>query len=209
LDAAKAALQDAAAAIDADDGTARELAARLLLDRDLRLRALQDEDRRYQVAKDLAGNLAIAANNADLVMARLQQLADCNERAHSQATTFFGTNETVFSALSASFTGLHGLHDAGQPALPGAGPGVAPVSVAGANGSAERDLHLGRGPSLRTESVRKLVEALVGFQRKSREVADEMRSLVAGNDAEMRQAIDDGQRRMVALALAAASLPGV
>ena len=82
--------------------------------RDLALQALQDEDKRYQIAKDLAENLSIAYGTTEVVMARIAQITDCKERVYSQAVTFFGTNETVFTALSASFTGMHGLHESTQ-----------------------------------------------------------------------------------------------
>ena len=57
---------------------------------------MQNEDKRYQIAKDLAENLSISYNTTEVVMARLRQITDAKERVYRQAVTFFGTNETVF-----------------------------------------------------------------------------------------------------------------
>jgi len=44
-------------------------------------------------------------------MARLNQTTSAKERVYKQAITFFGTNESVLTALTASFSGLFGLHE--------------------------------------------------------------------------------------------------
>jgi len=86
--------------------------ARLELQRDERVRNLQEEEKRYQIAKDLADNLVIGYNTSEVVMARLRQTTSVKERVYAQAITFFSTNESVLTALKASFTGLSGLHEA-------------------------------------------------------------------------------------------------
>ena len=114
LEQAKTDLTTAANALAASTSEDRVVLSGLELERDRKLRAVQDEDKRYQIAKDLAENLSIAYNTSDVIMARLMQITDAKERVYSQSVTFFGTNETVFTALSASFTGMHGLHEATQ-----------------------------------------------------------------------------------------------
>ena len=86
--------------------------ARLELARDEAVRALQNSDARYQIAKDLSDNLTISYNTSEVVMARLMQTTTAKERVRAQAVSFFSTNETVLTALSASFTGMFGLHEA-------------------------------------------------------------------------------------------------
>ena len=85
--------------------------ARLEMARDERLRDLQNEERRYQITKDLSDNLTISYSTSEVIMARLMQTTNAKERVYQQAISFFSTNETVFTALSASFTGLFGLHE--------------------------------------------------------------------------------------------------
>ena len=70
---AKAGLEEAAKTLETNTSTDAEEIAKLELARDERLRELQDEDKRYQVAKDLAENLSISYNTTEVIMARLLQ----------------------------------------------------------------------------------------------------------------------------------------
>jgi hypothetical protein len=201
LASAKAKLDAAAAAVATGAGDDKEKQAMLELARDVALRALQDEDKRYQIAKDLAENLGIAYNTTDVIMARLMQLTDCKERVYSQSITFFGTNETVFTALAASFTGMHGLHESTrtlEAMKTGMNKSLETLAELG-NQIGEEALRAGYGPTLRAESVAKLVEAVVGFQERSRAIVEEMRGLSERNERDIHAAVEDGRRRMTAL----------
>ncbi|MCK9489147.1 MAG: cell surface protein [Xanthomonadales bacterium] len=210
LEQARQELADAGAALAANTSSDRQVTAALELDRDRKLRAVQDEDARYQVAKDLAENLSIAYNTTEVIMARLMQITDAKERVYSQSVTFFSTNETVFTALSASFTGMHGLHESTQT-LEAMKDGInKSLETLGEIGDqvTEAAIRAGYGPTIRAESVKKLVDAVVNFQERSQTLITEMRDLSTKNEAEVTQAVEDGKRRMVALAQQAQSLPG-
>ena len=71
-----------------------------------------DSDLTYEV--DLSDNLTVGYNSSEVIMARLLQTTSAKERVYQQAISFFGTNETVLTALTASFTGLFGLHESTQ-----------------------------------------------------------------------------------------------
>ena len=210
LDAARTALTTASDTLGANAaGTDREVIATLEMARDNALRALQDEDKRYQIAKDLAENLSIAYNTTEVVMARLMQITDAKERVYSQAVMFFATNETVFTALSASFTGMHGLHESTQT-LDAMKEGMnRSLETLGEVGTKilEEATRAGYGPTLRAESVAKLVDSVVSFQEKSVQIIDEMRDLSSANEREIQHAVEDGKQRLVALSRAAATLP--
>lgn len=209
LAGAKAALETAASALEADDGSNPVELARLEMERDLKLQALQDEDKRYQIAKDLAENLSISYGTTEVVMARLVQITDCKERVYSQAVTFFGTNETVFTALSASFTGMHGLHESTQTLeamKEGMNKSLETLAEVGTE-IQEAALRAGYGPTIRAESVKKLVDAVVGFQERSYGIISEMRTLSAQNEQELTSAVEDSKRRMVLLKTRAEALP--
>ena len=92
-------------------GTEPAERARLELERDEQLRRVQDEEKRYQIAKDLSDNLTISYNTSEVVMARLLQTTNAKERIYAQSITFFSTNDSVLTALKASFTGMFGLHE--------------------------------------------------------------------------------------------------
>ncbi len=121
LDIAEKRLETAKQELDAASKTVAEYKeddaaqrAKLELTRDEKLRALQMEDARYQIAKDLSDNLTVGYNTSEVVMARLNQTTSAKQRVYAQSVSFFSTNETVLTALSASFTGLHGLHESTQ-----------------------------------------------------------------------------------------------
>jgi hypothetical protein len=204
--AAKDALAAASKAVEAYAGEDREQIARLELERDQRLRDLQDEDKRFQIAKDLAENLSVSYNTTEVVMARLMQSTEVKGRVYSQAVSFFGTNETVFTALNASFTSLQGLHESTRTLdAMKAGVNQSLETLAEVGGKVQEDaLRAGYGPTIKAESVKKLVEAVVNFQHKSRSLIAEMRDLATRNEQEIAAAVEDAKKRMVELAHAGA-----
>ena len=198
LDAAKAHLQSAQTAVDAGDRTQGEAFAKLELARDQSMRALQDEDRRYQVAKDLADNIKASYAAGEVVMARLLQTTAVKERVYQQAVTFFSTNETVFTALSAAFTSLQGLHEGTQTLnamKDGVNKGLESIADLGTQIQVE-GLKAGYGPGLAVDSVRKLVDAVVDFQQRSFETIKEMRALSTKNAEEIAQTVEAGKKRL-------------
>ena len=204
VDTAKTKLEDATATLEAYEGEDREQIARLELARDERLRELQDEDKRYQIAKDLAENMSVSYNTTEVVMARLTQSSEVKERVYAQAVSFFGTNETVFTALNASFTSLQGLHESTrtlEAMKEGLNQSLETISEVG--GKVQEDaLRSGYGPTLKAQSVKKLVDAVVNFQEKSRQLIAEMRALATRNEQEISAAVEDGKRRLAELASA-------
>ena len=78
----------------------RRIALALEMARDEQLRDLQNEERRYQIVKDLSDNLTISYSTSEVVMARLLQTTNAKERVYQQSISFFSTNETVLTALS-------------------------------------------------------------------------------------------------------------
>lgn len=201
LEEAKARLQDASGALESNTSEDLEVVAKLELARDQRLRELQDEDKRYQIAKDLAENLSVSYNTTEVIMARLVQTTEVKERVYSQAVTFFGTNETVFTALNASFTSLQGLHESTRT-LDAMKDGIneSLETLAEVGGKVQEDaIRAGYGPTLKAASVKKLVESVINFQEKSRGLINEMRELSTQNEAEIRHAVEDGKRRLAKL----------
>jgi len=202
LDAAKAALQAASEAVSGFAGTEPAERARLEFARDEQLRRMQAEEGRYQVAKDLADNLTISYNTSDVIMARLMQTTSAKERVYQQSISFFSTNESVFTALKASFTGMFGLHESTRTLnemKEGVSKSIEVLAEIGGK-IQEEALKAGYGPTIRADAVRKLVESVVTFQERSVEIIAEMRKLATQNSEEIREAVEDGKRRMARLA---------
>ncbi|MEL7240306.1 MAG: cell surface protein, partial [Planctomycetota bacterium] len=146
-----------------DDAAER---AGLELDRDEALRALQKEEKRYQVAKDLSDNITIGYNTSEVIMTRLVQTTNAKERIYAQAVSFFSTNETVLTALTATFTGMHGLHESTQT-LEAMKKGIEDSleTLSDIGGKVQEEaVKAGYGPTVSAAAVKRLVESVVSYQ---------------------------------------------
>ena len=207
LDAAKGVVTasvDALTQFSGDDNATR---ARLELDRDESLRSLQREEKRYQIAKDLSDNITIGYNTSEVIMTRLVQTTSAKERVYAQAISFFGTNETVLTALTATFTGMHGLHESTQTLeamKKGINESLETLSDIGGKVQ-EAAVRAGYGPTISAAAVKGLVDSVVTYQARSQEIIAEMRTLATENSEEIRTSVEDGKRRLAKLIEAGAS----
>ena len=202
LDTARADVESAMQAVEAYQGDDAAERARLEMARDEQVRALQDAEKRYQIAKDLSDNLTVSYNTSEVVMARLMQTTNAKERVYSQAVSFFSTNETVLTALTASFTGMFGLHESTQTVeamKEGVSRSLEDLAEIGGKVQ-EAAIKAGYGPTVRADAVKKLVDSVVNYQTRSREIIEEMRVQSTANATEIRDAVEDGKRRMARLA---------
>ena len=198
----KAKLEEAMQAVEVAPADNMVERAKLEMARDLRMRELQEEDKRYQIAKDLSDNLTVSYHSSEVVMARLLQTTNAKERVYAQAISFFGTNETVLTALSASFTGMWGLHESTQ-ALNTMKEGVSKSMevLAEIGGEVQKAaLEAGYGPTIRADAVKRLVESVVNYQQQSLGIIEEMRKLSTRNAEEIRDTVEEGKQRMAHLA---------
>lgn len=175
--------------------------AKLELARDEKLRLLQAEDKRYQVAKDLSDNITIGYNTSEVIMARLVQTTTAKERVYAQSVSFFSTNEVVLTALTASFTGMHGLHESTQTLeamKKGVNQSLEVLAEIGGEVQ-EAATRAGYGPTVSAASVKMLVDSVVSYQERSQQIIEEMRVASTRNSEEIREAVEDGKRRLTKL----------
>ena len=190
---------DAVESFAGDDPTAR---SKLELKRDEMLRALQKSDKRYQVAKDLSDNLTVGYNTSEVVMSRLVQMRNAKERVYAQSISFFGTNEVVLTALTATLTGMHGLHESTQTLnamKKGIEQSLEVLAEVGDNVQ-EAAIKAGYGPTVSAAAVKKLLDAVVAYQERSQDIIAEMREMATKNSAEIREIVEDGKLRLARLA---------
>ena len=202
LDAAKEAVNAAMKTVEGFQGEDVVERARQEMARDEAVRALQNEEKRYQIAKDLSDNLTISYNTSEVVMARLLQTTNAKERVYSQAVSFFSTNEIVLTALSASFTGMFGLHEGTQTVeamKEGVSRSLEDLAEIGGKVQ-EAAVKAGYGPTVRADAVKKLVDSVVTWQTRSREIIEEMRAQSTANAEEIRVAVEEGKRNLARLA---------
>ncbi len=202
LESAKAEVEEAMKTVEGYQGEDAVERARLEMARDEKVRDLQDTEKRYQIAKDLSDNLTIGYNTSEVVMARLLQTTNVKERLYAQSVSFFSTNEVVLTALTASFAGLFGLNESTrtiEAMKEGVNQSLDVLSEVGGKVQ-EAAVRAGYGPTIRAESVRKLVESVVNFQEKSRVIIEEMRKQSTANAKEIREVVEEGKQRMARLA---------
>jgi len=202
LGGAKTALEQAMKTVEAYAGEDLAERAKLEMARDEKIRALQNEEKRYQIAKDLSDNLTISYNTSEVVMARLMQTTNAKERVYAQAISFFSTNEVVLTALSASFTGMFGLHEGTQTVeamKEGVSQSLEVLAEIGGKVQ-EAAVKAGYGPTVRADAVKKLVDSVVTWQTRSHEIIEEMRKQSTANAKEIRDAVEEGKRRIAKLA---------
>ena len=141
-------------------------------------------------------------SGVEVIMTRLMQTTSAKERVYAQSVTFFSTNEAVLTALKASFTGIFGLHESTktlEAMKKGVSDSLETLSEVG-NKVQEEALKAGYGPTVKAESVKKLVDSVINYQIRSREIIDEMRTLATRNSQEIQEAVEDGKRRLARLA---------
>jgi hypothetical protein len=81
-------------------------------------------------------------------------------------------------------------------------------TLADVGGKVQEDaLRAGYGPTLKAESVKKLLDSVINFQEKSKALIRELRELSSRNAEEIRNAVEVGKRRMVELTKAGELLP--
>jgi uncharacterized protein YaaN involved in tellurite resistance len=57
----------------------------------------------------------------------------------------------------------------------------------------------GYGPTVSAAAVKKLVDSVVQYQERSMTIIEEMRKLATQNSREIREAVEDGKRRLTRL----------
>ena len=201
LTLAKHTLNETMAQVDGFSGDDAAERAKLELGRDESLRLTQKAEKRYQIAKDLSDNITVGYNTSEVIMTRLVQTTSAKERIYAQSISFFGTNETVLTALSASLTGMHGLHESTQTLeamKKGIEQSLETLSEIGGQVQ-EAAVKAGYGPTVSAAAVKTLVDSVIAYQERSQEIIAEMRSLSTENAQEIRTAVEDGKRRLAKL----------
>lgn len=202
LSNAKQALDQAQAAVASSGQDLDEASrGRLELARDEAMRRLQDEDARYQIAKDIADNLQVAYSTSEAIMARVHQSHEVKKRVYQRSITFFSTNESVFTALNAAFVSQQGLHETTSTLnamVDGVNKSLESVAEIG-DQVLHQGLKAGYGATVGADAVRKLVDAVVRFQETSLAEIAQLRQEATQNAADIAGYVEQGKKRYAAL----------
>ncbi|MEZ5963806.1 MAG: cell surface protein [Planctomycetota bacterium] len=195
-DAAKEKMAGAQAALDDFKGDASGKSS-LELKRDEAVHRFGQEDRSYQLLKDIAENLAIGYDVGETLITKLKQTHDVKDQVFRRSVTFFTTNEHVFTILGAVYTSQHGLNEATQSheALKeGVNKGLEDVADLGRKLEREA-LKAGYGSTISPASVEKLVRAITDYQVDSIKMIADLRKESEQNAREIRRVVEEGKQR--------------
>lgn len=200
------ALNEANAQVAAAEGAEPAARAALELSRDEAVRALQDEDKRYQIIKDIADDLKVGYNTAEMVFARINQVHVIKERQYQRMVSFFSTNEVVLTGLAVSFTANSGLAEATHTlnaTTDGISQGLESLGSTG-NQQLEAAVKASYGSTIKVDSVRALADATLSFQTDMKQMADTYRAESSNAARDIAEAVEDAKRKFAALLTKAA-----
>ncbi|MCP8351295.1 merozoite surface protein 3b [Pseudomonas sp. FBF18] len=190
------------------DAESAEPAARAALElgRDEAVRAMQDEDKRYQIIKDIADDLKVGYNTAEMVFARINQVHVIKERQYQRMVSFFSTNEVVLTGLAVSFTANSGLAEATHTlnaTTDGISQGLESLGSTG-NQQLEAAVKASYGSTIKVDSVRALADATLSFQTDMKQMADTYRAESSNAARDIAEAVEEAKRKFAALLTKAA-----
>lgn len=197
LETAKQAMADAQQAVNDYTGDNESQKSRLELQRDEAHDDWKNEDRVYQLCKDIAENLAIGYDVGETLVTKLRQTHEVKDQVYRRAVTFFTTNEHVFTILGTVYTSQQGLHEATQSteALK-EGVNKSLEDVADLGRELERAaLKAGYGSTISPASLEKLVKAIADYQVESLQMIAELRQESEQNAREIRRVVEEGKAR--------------
>lgn len=197
LESAKEGLATAQGELDSYQGDDEGGKSKLELMRDEARHRFEEEDKTYQLLKDIAENLEIGYDVGETLITKLKQTHDVKERVYRRAVTFFTTNEHVFTILGTVYTSQHGLHEVTQATeamKDGVNKGLEDVASLGRE--LERAaLRAGYGSTIDPASVQKLVDAISGFQVESLQMIAELRKESEESTKAIRKSVEEGKRK--------------
>lgn len=200
------ALNEANAQVTAAETLVPAERAALELRRDEAVRALQDEDKRYQIVKDIADDLKVGYNTAEMVFARINQVHVIKERQYQRMVSFFSTNEVVLTGLAVSFTSNSGLAEATNTlnaTTDGISKGLEALGSTG-NTQLEAAVKASYGSTIKVDSVRALADATLSFQTDMHGLTETYRAESSNASRDIAEAVEEAKRKFAALLTKAA-----
>ena len=195
------AVSDASAQVAAAEGLEPARRSALELQRDEAVRALQNEDKRYQIAKDIADDLKVGYNTAEMVFARINQVHVIKERQYQRMVSFFSTNEVVLTGLAVSFTSNSGLAEATNTlnaTTDGISQGLEALGTTG-NQQLEAAVKASYGSTIKVDSVRALADATLSFQTDMHSLTETYRAESSNASRDIADAVEESKRTFAAL----------
>ncbi|MFH1248916.1 MAG: cell surface protein [archaeon] len=197
LKKSESSFKDSIGKVDGYKGEDAAEKGRLQLTRDEAERVFDQEDRKYQLIKDVAESLQSGYNVGETLVAKLKQTHEIKDRVYRKSVAFFATNEHVFTTMDAVYTSQHGLNEATQTLekmKEGANKGLEDIAELGTK-LEKAALTAGYGSTYNPQSVQKLVDAIVLYQVESKEAIKQLRDESEKSAKEIETIVEDGKQR--------------
>ena len=198
LEESKKAFTDSVEKVNACEAKEGSEHSKLQLDRDQAHREVENQDKKYQLIKDVAENLKIGYDVGETLVGKLNQTHNLKDRVYKQAITFFTTNGHVFTTLDAVYTSQKGMHEQTQALesmKAGINKGLEDVASLG-DVLQENALRAGYGATIDAKSVQILVDSIANFQDNSYKMIEQLRTEATENAKAISEIVDNGKQRV-------------
>lgn len=197
LEDAKENFRKAADAVTEFQGIKSDL-TRLELTRADMEKTYKDEDRRYQLVKDVAELITLGYNTGDALAIKLAQTHQSEQRLYSKSVAFYSTQESVLSLLSATYVAKFGEYAQAETINrmnEGINEALKDQAVFSKAGQ-EKILQAGYGSTVKAETLKIFVDALVEHEETSRPIIERLRAESAQNSIESSRILNEGKQRI-------------
>lgn len=171
--------------------------SRLEMARDEAQRALKEEDRIYQLIKNVAEDISNGYNEGEAVAAKLNQIYGMKEQVYSRSISYFEGREHVFTLESVTYTSMQGLHETTQTleAMKKVDKkGIEDIVEVGKK-LEDAALKAAYGPTIDPPAVKRIVDDIVRYQTESRQKIAQLRIESSKAAEEVTKIVEDGKQR--------------
>ncbi len=172
--------------------------ARAQLARDEAHRDYQNQDRLYQLAKELSEQTSNLYHASEVVMANLAQTRNVKNSVYTKGVLFFHTADGIMAGLDANLTSTAGLQEqtrAINATSDGINEGFKVLAKVGMSAKKEA-IKTAYSSTLKSESVKILIDSIVAFQSESIKAIEEYRTESTNNTKQIASIVDDGKERL-------------
>ena len=164
---------------------------------------VENADRKYQVATNLANDMRVGQGAGDAVVEKLKQTHKAKTAVQDRAITFFGTNEHVITALCVALQSEKGLNERTQTLEQLQRGTEKAMDVLAEIGTKvdKQAIEKAYGESLSPEVVGRLVDAMVAYQKEVIELTATARAKAEESSKAIVARVQAGQEELARLAV--------
>ena len=169
----------------------------------------KQEDKNFQLIKDISEFFTTGYSVGDVLIKKLEQTHNIKDQGYKRLVTFFTTNEHIFTTMSAVYQSQKGLHELTQTTEAmkrGVNQGLEQIAKIG--GTIEQEgIKAGYDSMFNPDSVKVLVDSIIEFQTNSVKWIAEYRANATENTEKIRQMVEEGGKKLHDIVMSQSQLP--